>query len=124
MTVVLYKATTYRMVEIDIFILLPKKQFVKSCEDKRMISLMNHLLKIFLRIIHARIRNKIKQNFDDTQLGFRNGFGTIEALLSLNILLQKCLDQRKDVIMCFIEYQRAFDCVKYDELMTRLICII
>lgn len=37
------------------FIALPKKSSAKTCEDYRTISLMNHLLKLFLNIIHKSI---------------------------------------------------------------------
>lgn len=40
------------------FIALPKKIQVSYCDDFRMISLMSHVLKIFLRIIHIRIYKK------------------------------------------------------------------
>lgn len=36
------------------FILLPKGKYPKACGDFRTVSLMSHLLKIFLRIIHNK----------------------------------------------------------------------
>jgi Reverse transcriptase (RNA-dependent DNA polymerase). len=41
-------------------------------------------------------------------------------LFSLSVLLQKCRDQGKDVFICFIDYAKAFDCVKHSELMAIL----
>ncbi|KDR17772.1 hypothetical protein L798_08331, partial [Zootermopsis nevadensis] len=37
------------------FVTLPKKTNSSHCDDYRMISLMSHVLKVFLRIIHTRI---------------------------------------------------------------------
>lgn len=37
------------------FVTIPKKTNPKSCEDYRLISLMSHALKAFLRIVHSRI---------------------------------------------------------------------
>lgn len=99
------------------FIALPKKQQPKKCGDYRLISLMSHMLKAFLRIIHARIRRRCEEDLDDSQFGFRNAFGTREALFGMNLLLQKCRDQRKDVFACFIDYEKAFDRIQHDKLI-------
>lgn len=102
------------------FIAIPKKQKARKCSDHRLISLMSHTLKVFLRIVHNRIKNKCEQDLEETQFGFRNSFGTREALFALNILLQKCRDQRKDVFACFVDFEKAFDKVKHTELINIL----
>jgi len=81
---------------------------------------MSHMLKTFLRIIHARIRSKCKWDLDDSQFGFRNAFDTREALFGLNILLQKCRDHQRDVFACFIDYEKAFDRVLHNTLIDLL----
>jgi len=78
------------MADINICNHSKKKQRPRECADFRLISLMSHMLKTFLRIIHARIRSKCEWDMDDSQFGFRNGFGTREAIFRLNVLLQKC----------------------------------
>jgi len=40
-----------------------------------------------------------------------------EAIFSLNTLVQNCLDQGKNVFICFIYYEKAFDNVKHDLLI-------
>lgn len=102
------------------FVPIPKKQHPKRCSDYRLISLMNHMLKTFLRIIHARIRSKCEQDLDDSQFGFRQAFGTREALFSFNVLMQKCRDQRRDVFACFIDYEKAFDRVQHVKMVEML----
>ena len=84
-----------------------------------MISLISHLLnlKIFLRIIHSRIRKVCEENLDESQFGFRQGFGTRKAILATNVLFQKCTDQRKDVFACFLDYEKAFDRIKHEEMI-------
>ena len=56
----------------------------------------------------------------ETQFGFIKGLGTREALFSMKLLVQKCYDQRQNVFICFIDYQKAFDNVKHDLLISRL----
>lgn len=82
---------------------------------------MSHALKLFLRVMHARIYSKCEEKSGETQFGFIKGLGTREALFSIKLLIQKCYDQRQDVFVCFIDYQKAFDNVKHDILLNRLL---
>ena len=52
-----------------------------------------------------------------SQFGFKRGLGTREALVAIQVLVQKCYDQRKDVILCFIDYEKAFDKVQHSKLV-------
>lgn len=49
------------------FITLPKRSYVKKCSDYRLISLMSHSLKIFLKIIHNRIHKQCELAMGETQ---------------------------------------------------------
>lgn len=82
-----------------------------------MISLMSHVLKIFLRIIHSRIYNKCEEQINDTQFGFRKGLGTREAIFCMNVLTQQCRDMNVHMYACFIDYRKAFDCVNHEKLI-------
>ena len=70
----------------SIFIPLPKKTKANSCSDYRLISLMPHITKIFLRIVLNRIKSVIDIEVDEAQFGFRPGRGTREGIFSFNIL--------------------------------------
>ncbi|CAH2096300.1 unnamed protein product [Euphydryas editha] len=104
----------------SVFITLPKKPNARKCSDYRTISLMSHVLKIFLSIIHDRIRAKCDDQLGASQFGFRSGMGTREAQFALNVLVQKCRDKQRNVYLCFIDYEKAFDRVKHEELMNIL----
>jgi hypothetical protein len=78
------------------------------------------MLKVLLKIIHNRIFRKCEEDMDDTQFGFRSGLSTREALFSLNVLVQRCLDVNVDVYMCFIDYEKAFDTVRHPKLLELL----
>lgn len=105
------------------FVTLPKTSSAKKCSDYRTISLMSHVLKIFLKIVHNRIYRKIEENISNTQFGFRNGFGTRDALFGYQVLLQRCWDMNQSVYVCFIDYEKAFDRVRHDKLM-KILCDI
>lgn len=78
---------------------------------------MSHALKVFLKIIHSRIYRKCEEHISDTQFGFRSGLGTRDAQFCLNFLVQRCLDIHKNVYLCFIDYEKAFDKVRHEQLV-------
>lgn len=102
------------------FIMIPKTSKAVKCKDHRLISLMSHMLKLFLRILHTRMFRKLEELSGVTQFGFKNGMGTREAVFCLNTLIQNCIDQRKDVYITFIDYEKAFDTVKHDIMIKTL----
>ena len=53
------------------FVTLPKKSNARKCEDHRLISLLSHTLKIFLKIIHQRIYRKCEREMSDSEFAFR-----------------------------------------------------
>uniref|UniRef100_A0A8D8YBA7 Craniofacial development protein 2 n=3 Tax=Cacopsylla melanoneura TaxID=428564 RepID=A0A8D8YBA7_9HEMI len=99
------------------FITLPKKPGVKSCGDYRTISLMSHMLKLFLKVIHRRIYRICEQQISPNQFGFVNAVGTREALFSAQVLFQKCRDVSCNVFACLIDYKKAFDRVRHEQMI-------
>lgn len=97
------------------FIILPKKPGTRN--DFRTISLMSHLLKIFLKIIHSRIYKLCEEQVSDSQFGFRKAVGTQEALFSIQVLFQRCRDVNCDIFACFIDYKKAFDRVQHAKMI-------
>ena len=101
----------------SIFITLPKKPRATECGDYRTISLMPHITKIFLRVILNRIKKRINMEVGEEQFGFRAGCGTREGIFCLNTIAQKHIQVQKPLYVCFIDYAKAFDRVKHDQLI-------
>ena len=74
------------------FIALPKKPGAKQCEDHHTISLMSHLLKVFLKIIHRRIYKRCEEQISRHQFGFVNAVGTREALFAVNVMVKRSME--------------------------------
>ncbi|GFO02707.1 endonuclease-reverse transcriptase [Plakobranchus ocellatus] len=104
----------------SIFIALPKKPGATECELHRTISLMSHITKILLKIIMLRTRNKIKPEIAEEQCGFVEDRGISNAIYILQTLIERALEVQKDVYLCFIDYTKAFDRVRHDEIITEL----
>ena len=62
----------------------------------------------------ARLYFKCEERSEETQFCFKKGLGTRVALFSMKLMLQNAYDQRKDVLICFIDYQKAFDTIRHD----------
>ena len=101
----------------SIFVTLPKKQRAIVCTDFRTISLMSHVMKLLLRITLDRIEQKVEEEIGETQSRFRRGKGTREGIFNLRTILERYLEVQRDVYVCFIDDEKAFDRVYHDEIM-------
>ncbi|GFR87016.1 endonuclease-reverse transcriptase [Elysia marginata] len=104
----------------SVLIALPKKPGATECKLHRTISLMSHVTKILLRVVMMRIRSKIKPEMADEQYGFVEAKGTTNAIYTLRTLIQRAIEVQKDVYLCFLDYTKAFDRVRHDEIMKDL----
>ena len=68
-----------------------------------------------------RVRNKINPEIAEEQCGFVEGKGTTNhAIFILRTLIERALEIQKDVYLCFIDYTKAFDRVRHDEIIKEL----
>ena len=104
----------------SIFIKIPKVNGTLECGKHRTISIMSQITKIILRVITKRIRTKIRQQVADEQFGFVEGKGTSNAIFSLRILAERAIEKQKNLYTCFIDYEKAFDRVKHENLLKML----
>ena len=67
-----------------------------------------------------RVRNKINPEIAEEHCGFVEGKGTTNAIFILRTLIERALEIQKDVYLCFIDYTKAFDRVRHDEIIKEL----
>src|SRR5207245_3229491 len=79
-----------------------------ECGSYRGIKLLEHAMKVFERVIEARVRDKIDK-IDNMQFGFSPGKGTTDAIFIVRQLQEKYLAKKKDLWMAFIDLEKAFD---------------
>src|SRR5215469_15322304 len=104
----------------SVFIAISKVQGTLECEKHRTISIMSQITKILLRVVLARIRNKIWSQISKEQYGFVKGKRTRNAIFALRNLAEKALEVNQDFYLCFVDYKKAFDKVKHEALMKML----
>src|SRR5207244_4086203 len=85
-----------------------------ECGSYRGIKLLEHAMKVFERVIEARVRDRVK--IDNMQFGFSPGKGTTDAIFIVRQLKEKYLAKKKDLWMAFIDLEKAFDRVPREVL--------
>ena len=100
------------------------KRDIKECGNYRGIKLMSHTMKLWKRIIEARIRKEV--TIAEQQLGFMPGFmpgrSTTDAIFFLRMLLEKWTEGQKAVHCAFIDLDlRAF--FKFHKIPFKLKCL-
>ncbi|KAL1446126.1 hypothetical protein WDU94_014018 [Cyamophila willieti] len=96
---------------------LPKKPNATQCKDFRTISFICHLTKAITRILIKRIESKVEEHLGDDQFGFRKGKGTRDAMGCMRMISERMMDVNKDVYVCFIDWEKAFDRVEWNILL-------
>ena len=87
---------------------------IKECGNYRGIKLMSHTMKLWERIIEARIRKEV--TIAEQQFGFMPGRSTTDAIFCLRMLLEKWTKGQKAVHCAFIDLEKAYDRVPKEEL--------
>ena len=99
---------------------IPKVEGTLKCEQHRTISIINHITKIILKVITERIRSRIRPEIAEEQFGFVTNSRTTNAIFTLNRIIENAIQLQKNVYLCFVDYQKAFDKVRHNELMNTL----
>ena len=74
---------------------------ILECNNYRGIKLTCHSLKLWERLVEARLRQIT--SIDNTQYGFRPGKSTTEPIFILRILQEKYRDMNKELHMVFLD---------------------
>ena len=52
----------------------------------------------------------------DVQAGFRKGRGSRDQIANILWIIEKAIEFQKSIYFCFIDYDKAFDCVDHNKL--------
>ena len=73
-----------------------------------------------LKILQARLQQYVNRELPDVQAGFRKGRGTRDQIANICWIIEKAGEFLKNICFCFIDYDKAFDCVGQNKLWTIL----
>jgi exonuclease III len=88
-----------------------KKGAANDPANYRGISLMQTAAKLFDRILLLRIREQVSTKLLNFQNGFRPSRGTTEHVLALRTIIDACRSRKKNVVIIFVDFAKAFDSV-------------
>ena len=69
-----------------------------------------------LKILQARLQQYVNCEFPDVQAGFRKGRGTRDQIANIHWIIEKARQFQKNIYFCFIDSDKAFDCVDHHKL--------
>jgi hypothetical protein len=90
-----------------------------ECGSYRGVKLLEHGLKVFERVVEARLRRNIMEgriSIDDMHFGFMPGRGTTDAVFVVRQVQEKYLQKRRELWMAFVDLEKAFDRVPREVL--------
>ena len=64
-----------------------------------------------LKIPQASLHQYMNCELPDVQAGFRKGRGTRDHIANIRWIIEKAREFQKNMYFCFIDYEKAFDCV-------------
>ena len=101
---------------------LHKKDSKLDHINYRPISLLSVFSKIYEKLIYSRIYSYLDKNnlIFLKQFGFRGGYSTNHAIISITEHIRNLLDNGEFVCGVFIDLEKAFDTVHHDILCNKL----
>ena len=101
----------WRSVLIPIY---KNKGDAQCCGNYRGIKLMSHTMKVWERIIEARLRDRVE--ISKQQYGFMPGKGTTDAMFALRMLMEKYREGQRELHCVFVDLEKAYNRVLQEEL--------
>ncbi|KAK3506303.1 hypothetical protein QTP70_017471, partial [Hemibagrus guttatus] len=87
---------------------------VQSCSNYRGITVMSHTMKLWERVVEARLRKVVE--ICEQQYGFMPRKSTTDAIFALRILMEKYRDGQRELHCVFGNLEKAYDRVPREEL--------
>ena len=75
----------------------------------------SHILVMF-KILQTRLQQYMNRQLPDVQAGFKEGRRTRDQIANIHWIIKKGREFQKNIVFCFTDYAKAFDCVDHNKL--------
>ena len=95
----------------SIIVCVPKKGDLSQFSNWTGISLLSFPCKTLSQLINNKIQGCTETVVKEQQVGFRQGRGCSDHIFVLRNIIEQCEKLQKSVILNFVNFRRAFNCV-------------
>ena len=101
-------------------VLLFKKGDRDNIKNYRPIALLSQPYKLFTKILLNRLERILDDFQPVEQAGFRKGFSCMDHIQSATQLIEKTREYKQPLLLCFVDYVKAFDSVELNAVWNAL----
>ena len=69
-----------------------------------------------LKILQGRLQQYVNRELSDVQASFGKGRGIRDQISNIHWIIEKAREFQKNIYLCFIDYDKVFDCVDHNKL--------
>ncbi|KAK6755335.1 hypothetical protein RB195_013983 [Necator americanus] len=102
-------------------VLIHKKGDREDLRNYPPICLLSMLYKVFTKIILTRISRTLDEAQPQEQAGFRKGFSCLDHIQTVSRVIEVCREYRLPLVLTFVDYEKAFDSVETNAMLSALV---
>ena len=92
-----------------------RKAMPKNAQTTTQLHSSSHASKVMLKILQTRFQQYVNHELPDVQASFKKGRGTRDQIANIHWIIKKGREFQKNIVFCFTDYAKAFDCVDHNE---------
>ena len=93
-----------------------KERECQRCSNHCTIALISHASKVMFKDLQGRLQQYMNHELPCVQAGFKKGRGSRDQIANIHWIFEKARELQKNIYFCFIDYDKAFDCVDHNKL--------
>ena len=109
-----YSAVATGLEKVQFSFQSQRKEMAKNAQTTAQLY-SSHML-VMLKILQARLQQHVNCELPNVQAAFRKGRGTRDQLATICWIMEKAREFQKNIYFCFLDYDKAFECVDHNKL--------